>query len=203
MLEHAHQDDAVVATALLAVVAEVEAGSLREAGFRRPRLTHQVLLGAECHAGDVGAGLPGEVKPQSAPARADVEDPEPRPVEQQLRRDVALLTLLGDVQGIVRTAEIGARVLAVAVQEQLVEFAGKVVVVGNVAPGPVDRIALLQSPADALEKGEPWMFVGGIVARQDLKKVVDCALLDRQQLIHVRFANRETRVQSEGVGDPT
>ena len=94
VLEHAHRDDAVEAARDFAVVLKAELDAPGQRRFARPRLRRLQLLGRERHPRDVGAGDLRQVEGESAPARADVEHPALR-LEQKLRRDVALLVVLG------------------------------------------------------------------------------------------------------------
>src|SRR3546814_19365361 len=90
---------------------------------------------------------------EAAPAGADVEQLQARPVEQQLGRQVPLLVRLRLIQALLAAAEVGAGILAVGVEEEVVELAGKVVVVGDVLLRLADRIILLQA-ADVAAQGE-------------------------------------------------
>src|SRR3546814_10336981 len=85
---------------------------------------------------------------EAAPAGADVEQLQARPVEQQLGRQVPLLVRLRLIQALLAAAEVGAGILAVGVEEEVVELAGKVVVVGDVLLRLADRIILLQARSE-------------------------------------------------------
>src|SRR3546814_7738863 len=107
---------------------------------------------------------------EAAPAGADVEQLQARPVEQQLGRQVPLLVRLRLIQALLAAAEVGAGILAVGVEEEVVELAGKVVVVGDVLLRLADRIILLQA-ADVAAQGEAELHQGialevGVVAGQ-------------------------------------
>src|SRR3546814_7835886 len=107
---------------------------------------------------------------EAAPAGADVEQLQARPVEQQLGRQVPLLVRLRLIQALLAAAEVGAGILAVGVEEEVLELAGKVVVVGDVLLRLADRIILLQA-ADVAAKGEAELHQGialevGVVAGQ-------------------------------------
>src|SRR3546814_11341120 len=94
---------------------------------------------------------------EAAPAGADVEQLQARPVEQQLGRQVPLLVRLRLIQALLAAAEVGAGILAVGVEEEVVELAGKVVVVGDALLRLAVRIILLQAadvaPQDEAEIG--------------------------------------------------
>ena len=89
--------------------------------------------------------------------------------------------------------EIGAGVLPVAVEEQLVERAREVVVMRDVAARPASRVELLD-PAQA-HVDPPHHPVEGVVAASDLdvtadevEEVVERGVLDGQQAVHVGLA---------------
>ena len=85
---------------------------------------------------------PGEIEREPAPAGTDVQNLLPR-FEQQLGREVALLVVLRGLQAVIVAGEVGAGVLAVRIQEQIVERVRQVVMMGDVALGPSDRVELL------------------------------------------------------------
>ena len=135
MLEHADRDDPVEGPGLLAVVAQLEpdpVGQALAAGALPADL--ELLLGQRDPEHLAGAGL-GERQREPAPARADVEHPHARP-QQQLGREVALLVRLRLLEVGVRMGEVGAAVLPVAVQEQIVQPVRQIVVMGDVGLGP-------------------------------------------------------------------
>ena len=115
---------------------------------------------------------------------------------------MALLGGLGFLQRLVAAREIGAGVLPVAVQEQTVEAAAEVVVVGNVAPRAVRRIVLVDV---ALQLPQLWpdvrrwqlVAVRREIADQHVQHLVDAARVDGQGAVHVALADRQRRVQHQ------
>ena len=92
--------------------------------------------------------------------------------------------------------EVGAGILAVAVEEEVVELVLEVVVVGDVALRLADRIVLLDRPDPALHGVGPAhhrrRFECGDVAAQEIEQVVDvAAAFDGQRAVHVGLAQRQ------------
>ena len=83
--------------------------------------TGDVLPRAQSHAGHPAIRDFGQVEPEAAPARSDVEDRKPAAVEQKLGREMALLLRLRAFEAVVRSQEIGAGIGPVCVQEQVEE----------------------------------------------------------------------------------
>src|SRR5690606_32482085 len=107
----------------VAVVAQLEAGAARQAGFPGPLVGNTVLLLRQRHAEDLRLDLPGEIEAEAAPAAADVENGKTGRLQPHLRGDVALLRLLRLVERRVRSLEIGTGILHVLVEEEPVELA--------------------------------------------------------------------------------
>ena len=165
MLEHADRDDAVVVPALLAVVAQIKPHPVGQPGGGGAPIRDLELFLGQGQPGDVGAALAGQVQRQPAPARADIEHPLSRP-EQQLRRDVALLVLLRGVDVVVRRAEIGAGILPVAIEKQLVELVRQIVMMRHVAPRPRHRVVLVHAGARDACPPPPSASAGSRPARR-------------------------------------
>ena len=134
MLEHADRDDAVEAALDLAIVLELEvhrAASPSLAARSRETLSCSLLsvtpVTSQC------GGL-GEVEAEPAPARADVEHPLAG-LDGKLGGEVALLGELGLLE-VRALGEVGAGILPVAIEEEVVDGAVDVVVVRHVAPRP-------------------------------------------------------------------
>ena len=116
---------------------------------------------------------------------------------------MTLLVALRPLDVVVAVAEIAARVLAVGVQEQIVQATREIVVVGDMRPREARRIVLMQMPQDlggdaerALERLlESAVHVDGA----DAQEVVQAPLLDRQRAVHVGLAEIEVRVEREPV----
>ena len=67
VFEHAHRDDAVEDADLIPVVAEMKPDPVRQSGVSGPLPGHLQLLGRQRQAGDVGAGLAGQINPHAPP----------------------------------------------------------------------------------------------------------------------------------------
>ena len=131
VLEHADRDDAVEAAANVAVILEPEACLLGlpalQGSFGRAR----VLLLRQRDAGDARLGGLGEVEGEAAPAASDIKHRRPGG-DAQLRGEVTPLGELGVVERLTLGLEIGAAVLLIGVEEELVEPPVEIVVVRHV-----------------------------------------------------------------------
>ncbi len=166
------------------------------------RLRFRKLLGRQRDAGDAGAVVAREREREAAPAAADVEHRQARPVEQQFRGDVPLLRHLGLVDRLVAAREVGARVLPVAVEEQAVEPAVEVVVVRDVAPRPPGGVELRQPPRhqpDRLAQLHHRVAAGlrRQVGDQHVQHLEDAAADRDEPALHVALADGQRRVQRQ------
>ena len=161
MLEHANRDDAVILAAFLAIVAQMKVHAVGEAGRSGAALRHFELFLRQGQSGHLGAAFAGEIECEPAPARADVEHLLPR-AQQQLGRDMPLLVGLRCLEVVLRRLEIGAGILAVAVEEQFVELVGQIVMVLDVAPRAVNRVVLMDRAENpARDIAEPHQAAAG------------------------------------------
>src|SRR4029077_7086250 len=106
---------------------------------RAPPLCDCVWL---CGKGPAGGAPPGDarkIQRQPAPAASDVQQ-FLTGLQAQLGGQMQFLVGLGGLQIVVVAAEIGAAVLPVLVEEEVIERAREVVVMGDVAPRPADRV---------------------------------------------------------------
>ncbi len=120
---------------------------------------------------------------------------------------MVLLVDLGLLERLIAGLEIGAGILAVAVEEEVVELVVEVVVMRDVALRPADRIVLLEDPHQALPAVGPAYerraFQCGHVAAQQIKQVVDvAAAFDGEQALHVGFAKRQARSKGQPDAGP-
>ena len=120
VFEHADRYDAIILAGLFTIIAELKAGSVGKACHGRPLFRHFVLFDAQGHAGNVGARCFGQIQAKPSPAGANVQYPEAGPVEKQLGRDMALFVLLCRFQAVIGVREIGAGILAVSVEEEVI-----------------------------------------------------------------------------------
>ncbi len=138
-----------------------------------------------------------DVERHPAPAAADVEHLEPGP-ERQLGDDMRLLVDLRLFQAVGRIGEIGAAILAVAIEEEIVELGRQIVMVRDVALRSPFLVEGAQ-PAERIAGKAHARFQAGIVAellepgvvRDDVEQVVDIAALDHQPPVHERLARRQ------------
>ncbi len=115
---------------------------------------------------------------------------------------MALLGHLRLVQIRPRVREIGAGVLPVGIEEQVVEAVGQVVVVGDVGPRARHRVVLVkpaQEAAEAIgEMADPHpLALAPAVGGAEIEEVVEAALLHRQPAVHVGLAEGQIRADEE------
>lgn len=197
VFEHADRYDAVKAPLLVAVVAQVKMDAVGESGFARALPRHPVLFLGQGDAGDIDVGDGGEIEPETAPAGADIEHCLAR-LEQQLGGDVALLVFLGLLQGVVFSGEIGAGILAVGVEKQIVQRAGKIVMMGDVPLRAAHRVVLPQPARRILQPPGHREYQVTVARRsvsaQIFEDVFVGAFLDDQGPVHIGLADMEERV---------
>ena len=87
-----------------------------------------------------GAADPLQVEREAAPAAADVEHAAVR-LDEKLGRDQPLLGELRLLERAVRALEVGAAVLLVGIEEQLVQPMVEIVVMGDVAARAPEVVA--------------------------------------------------------------
>ena len=143
MLEHADRDDPVERPLDVAIVLQTEPGAVVEACVPRALL------------GDARAAPPTSVTPVTrAPAvwrRYSPMPPNPQPMSSALwRSSISSLAAMwrflascASSRRLARALEIGAGILPVGVQEQVVEPVIEIVVAGDVAPGATPVVALV------------------------------------------------------------
>jgi hypothetical protein len=149
MLEHADRNDAVERAFDIPVVDQFEAHTVRDPGLGGAAARDLELLFRQCDAEHVHIGDAFEVQRHAAPAAADVEHGLPR-LQGQFRSDVRLLVGLSLFERLVPGAVVGAAVLPVGIQEEVVEAIRKVVVVRDVALRGAAVVQLIEVGADAL-----------------------------------------------------
>ncbi len=143
-------------------------------------------------------GRLGKIEPKAAPTGADVENRQSiRKIE--LGGDVPLLGGLSVLERHGLVLEIGAGILPVAVEEQVVEVPVEVVMVGGVALGTAGGIVV---PDAALNEPQPLaqarqLRPGRIVEipQQNLEEIIDRSLLDEERAVHIGFADGECGVE--------
>src|SRR5262249_45625874 len=144
----------------------------------------------------VGASEFSEIKAQAAPTGTNVEDTLVG-LESKLGRKVTFLGELCVVERCIRRLEICAAVLPVCVEEERIQPAVQVVMVRDIALSPLARIKLGQSAPDVAQKPLRPPPTGHLafLAEQEGEYVGDCALLNHQRAIHIRFAKFEFGIE--------
>ena len=111
-----------------------------------------MLLLRQRHAGDVDAAAVGEVEAEAAPARTDVEHLHAG-LKGELGGEVPLLGELRRLEVGLVVFEIGAGVLLVGVEEERIEPAVEVVVMGDVPPCAARGVELAEAAGEVAEIG--------------------------------------------------
>ena len=119
--------------------------------------------------------------------------------DQQLRRDVPLFGELGGVEIVAVVAKIGAGILPIAVEKQLVELIGKIVVMSGISPRARHRVELVeaaQQPGRAVQQPLQLPLRHRVqIELQQLDQVVKAAFLDPQRAVHKSLRQMEARPQ--------
>src|SRR5688572_28732721 len=141
MLEHADRDDTIVLTFDVAVVLQMEVHSVLEARTLRAFLRELQLSYGQRHAVHGAAGCARQIEAEATPTGTDIQYPVPV-ADSKLGGEMPLLGDLRLLQVHTPVGEIRAGVLPVAVEEQIVDRAVDIVVVGNVVARAARRIEL-------------------------------------------------------------
>ena len=157
------------------------------------------LLAGQRDAGDPGAVVARQCQRQAAPAAADIEHREIRPIETQLGGDMAFLRQLRLFQRFVAAREIGAGILPVAIEEQAVETAVQIVMMRDIFLRPHGWVVLIE-PSFQLPQ-ERCGTAGSaavrccvpMLARHDVEYIVDAATVGRDAAVHIAPRPRRGR----------
>jgi hypothetical protein len=107
------------------------------------------------------------------------------------------LGLLRRVQRHPGIAEIGAGIIPVGIQEQIVKLARQIVVMRRIAARPRRRVELIQPPLEPAQRLQrapiPRLSVGRDIPDREAEKAVDVVILDGQPAVHVPLADRHVR----------
>ena len=144
MFEHADRNDAVEGFTDVAIVLQPEFNPIGQPRVIGAIPRHRELLLGKGDAGDFGSGDACEIERHAAKPAADVERRRAI-LRQELGGDVTLLRRLGVVERLAGVFEIGAAVLAVRIEEEIVEARVEVIVAGDVAPRAPPVIALVEA----------------------------------------------------------
>ena len=119
---------------------------------------------------------------------------------------MALLGELRVFERLVLVLEIGARILAVGIEEEAVEAVVEVVMIGGVAPRPRGRVRGAQPPHElpkALEEVDAEERTPSLrVSEQNLDEVVDRPALDDEPSAHEQLSELQLRVEQHGNDRP-
>ncbi len=210
MLEHADRDDALEGAGHVAVVLQLELDDLAETFALGALAGERELLVRQRDARHMHVGGLGEIEAHAAPARADVEHAL-AVLEGELGRKVPLLGELGGVEIVAAGLEIGAGILPVAIEEEIVDRRRDVVVVLDVAARAARRVELLDAARDVAQHIEPAHPARQPlclrVLEHQLEELVDAAFFENEAAVHVAFADAHAGVEGDGafglgVGDP-
>jgi hypothetical protein len=144
MLEHADRDDAVEGLGNVAVVLQPKLDPIGKPGLPRASRGDGELFLGERDPRDASAANACEIEPKTPEPAADIE----RGcvvLRQELGGDMTLLCGLGLLQRLAGIFEIGAGILAVGIEEKIVEPLIEVVVARDIAPGAQPVVALVEA----------------------------------------------------------
>src|ERR1700726_4661209 len=180
MLEHPDRHDAVERAAERTVIYKLEAAALRKAGILSSAPCGCDLLLRQRHTQHIGAAVSCEIECEPAPARTYVEDSEARRVEVELGGNVPFLADLRFFERFTGRGKIRAGILAVAIEEEIVELPRKVVMMGDVSARARGIIELGKpagnpTPDSFNLQHAPWRGKREIV-HQKVEKVGDVAV---------------------------
>ncbi len=111
-----------------------------------------------------------------------------------------LLGLLGLVE--IRTRqEVGTRVLFIGVEEEIVDGAVDIVVVGDITlatPGWIELLDSAQPESETIEQPEPLGRLVRIeIAHRQVQEFIEITLLDQQATAHIGFTDRQLRIERD------
>ena len=194
MFEHADRDDPVIDARQSAVVGQAELDPVSEPFRAGAVIGDAELFARQGDAEHLRAVFAGEVEPEAAPAAADVEHAHSRR-EAELGGDQRLLARLRLFERVAARREIGAGILAVAVEEEGVEFGRQVVVVARVPQRPSGRVDLVEGtqpvPAEFEGAAPPDRPLPGSVGDQKREKAGKVIVDDGKAAVHIGFAKRD------------
>ena len=222
MLEHADRDDAVERALHVAIIDQLEFHMIGDACLLRALPRHGQLLLRQRDADDIDAAFLVQIERHAAPAATNVQHLHAR-LEMQFGRDMRFFVELRLVQpraevqprievfGVI--GPIGAAILLVPVEEQIVERARQIIMMGDVLPGGGAEIGLLQPPHRRL--GQPSHQPGPLqalaafparIAAHQPDKTHDILIIDDKAPVHIGFGKAQPRVEHDiaphfGIGE--
>ena len=200
MLEHADRDDPVESLGDVAIVLQPKFDPVGEAGVTGASGRDGELLLGQGHPGHPRAGDAGEIERKTAEAAANIECARPV-LRQELRGEMALLGGLRVIERLAGIFKIGAGILPVGIEEEIVKPLVEIVVAGDVAFGVAPMVALVEAAkrqARPVQRLGPGLILEvGEVARAEFQEVVELAFGYDQPPVHVEFAERKRRIEHE------
>ena len=122
-------------------------------------------------------------------------------LQHQFGGNVTLLVRLGDFEVVVAIDKIGAGVLLVGVEEEVVKLPREIVVMGRVLAGAAGRVVLVNPPRQLIAPHRRPLHEGGLDRRHvhtdQLKEIVNTAVLDGQAGVRKCLAGEELGVEEE------
>ena len=207
MLEHADGNDPVERSIQRAVVDQLKAAAFGETRLLGARSGQGDLFLRERDAQHSCAAVSREIERKPAPSRTDIEHAQVRAIEKQLGGDVTLLADLRLVQCLAGRRKICTGVLAVAVEKNVVEPAGKIVMVSNIFSGTRGIVALCKRPGDpppglCQPQHTGWARQRKIV-HQKIEQIGNIAVLYGYPAIHVELAELQLGIGRKLPGPTT
>ena len=207
MLDQADAGDPVELPFDVAIILELELHPVRDAQFGGALVGKFDLVGRQRDAEHVDIVMAVQIEREPAPAAADVEHLHAG-LQVQLGGDMRFLVELRLLEAVLGIAEIGAGILAVLVEEQLVEAAGEVVGMLGVAPRaapPVDLVELAgEEIGDARDRALGLQPAGilerGVVAEEQSEVAHVAGRLDHEPAVHIGLAGPDARVLGDVPG---
>src|SRR5262249_50778714 len=110
------------------------------------------------------------------------------------------------VQRLIAGFEIGAGILAVEIEEKVVELILEIIVMRHIALRPADRVVLLDLSNQALpgvgKPNERDVLARRHVAAEQVEEIVDASAVNRDRAVHVGFTQRQARTQQQPYAGP-
>ena len=193
MLEHADGDDPVETARQAAIVPECELHFRRRSteANRHPFRGIIMLLFRQSDPEDIAARrLLGQMQRETTPAAADVENAVVR-LDQELGREVPLLGELRVFQRLICMLEIGAGILPVRVEEQLIEPTIEIVMMRNISLRTSRQVAMTEDPqlrADMIDDaGDQRMRAVLRLPQHHRHEIIERAVFDKETAVHVKL----------------
>ena len=191
MFEHADRDDAVELPGHVAVIAQLEFHFVRQPLGLGALGGPGMLFGREGDAQNLRSVIAREAERQPAPPAADLEHAHSG-LQQQFPGDMRLLGSLRFLQAHLGLPEIGAGILPVFVEEEIVERRRQVIMMRHVLPRAMGRVPLVEAascpPRGLRRPAPPQMTRTFHVHGQEGQKPAQVVIAYGQAAIHIALA---------------